>query len=161
MARATKAAAVKPAPEPEETEDEFPLAYLLDKDPSQVHLNFCDYIEKMTGEDIADPKTVQLVISQYQKFQKTPEHQEFNAKRREAAAAKAQEREERATERTAKAPAEKAPRTRAKAVEAEEEAPAARPARTARRGAVTPPPAKRTTGRRRPAPAAASAEDLD
>lgn len=160
MARATKAAA-KPAPEPEVEEDEFPLAYLLDKDPSEVHIRFCDWIADQTGQDdVADPKSVQLVISQWQKFQKTPEQQEFTQQKRTESAAKAAARDEAREAREAAPAAEKPVRTRtAKATApADEEAAPARPAR-ARRGQVTAPPAKRTSSRRRPAPAAA--EDLD
>jgi hypothetical protein len=155
MARATKAAAAKPAPEPEQDEDEFPLAYLLEKEPSEVHTRFCEWIADQTGEDdIADPKTVQLVISQYQKFQKTPEHQEYLKDKRAASADAKADREKKAADRAAAAPADKPTRTRAASADAEP----ARPAGRARRGAVTPPPAKRASSRRRPAPAAASAE---
>lgn len=163
MARATKAP-VKPAPEPEVEEDEFPLAYLLDKDPSEVHHRFCEWIDEQTGEkELIDPKSVQFVISQWQKFQKTPEQQKFTKAKKAASAETAAARDAAREARESAAPAEKVTRSRAasaKAGAADEAAPATtRPAR-ARRGAVTPPPAKRTSSRRRPAPAA-PAENLD
>lgn len=147
MVRATKAAA-KPAPEP--VEEEAPLAKLLDKEPSEVHNRFVDYIEDQVGYE-CDPKTVQLVISQWQKFQKTPEQQEFTKQRKEAAAAAREEREAKA----AAAPAAEKPargrRSAAKAVEVDEEDEApARPTRGRRpAGTATPAPAKRATTRRR------------
>lgn len=156
MARATKAAAAKPAPEPEPDEDEFPLEYLLEKEPSEVHTRFCEWIADQTGQDdIADPKTVQLVISQYQKFQKTDEHQQYLKEKRAASADAKADREKKAADRAAAAPADKPTRTRSAA---SADAEPTRPAGRARRGSVTPPPAKRTSSRRRAAPAAASSE---
>jgi ATPase subunit of ABC transporter with duplicated ATPase domains len=156
MARATKA-----APAVEETE--APQAHYLDKDPSQTHQNFVDYVSEEVGYD-ADIKTVQLVIALYQKFQKSPAQQEYNAQRKEESAAAAQAREEKRAEREAnkdKAPAAKrASSRRAAAAEAEEdEAPATPRARRGRPAASSnPAPAKRTSGRRRPA---ASEDELD
>lgn len=158
MVRRSAPKAAAAAPEPEETEDEFPLAFLLDKDPSEIHNRFCEWIGEQTGDpEIADPKTTQLVISQWQKFQKTPEQQEYTAARKQRSAEAAAARE---AKRDAE-PEEKPTRTRAVKAVADDEA-ATGPRRGARavRGAVTPPPAKRTTSRRRPA-AAAPAEELE
>jgi hypothetical protein len=161
MVRRSAPKAVAPV-EVEETEDEFPLAHLLDKEPSEVHNRFCDYIKDQTGEDVADPKTVQLVISQWQKFQKTPEQQEYTAQRKERSAAAREEADAAREEKAARVPAEKPTRTRAaKATEDGDAAPAPRRGARAVRGAVTPPPAKRATSRRRPVAAVPDAEDLD
>lgn len=161
MARVSKAATKPaPAPEPEVDEDEFPLAHLLDKDPSEVHNRFVEWINDQTGEDVADPKTVQLVISQWQKFQKTPEQQAYTAERKAESAKNAEAREAAREARESAPKTEKVTRSRtasAKAGEDDGEAPA-RPGRARRGAVVTPPPAKRTSGRRRPAPAAAEVD---
>jgi hypothetical protein len=159
MARATKAAA-KPAPEPEE--DEYELGHYMDKEPSQVHENFAEYVSEMVGYE-ADIKTIQLVIALYQKFQKTPEQQKFNADKKaasaEAAAARAEKRAaaEKAEVSTPKARTTGRAKLAAVAAEEEEEAPA-RPAR-GRRGAAPAAPVKRATSRRRPVPPVDDLED--
>jgi hypothetical protein len=159
MVRGTKAAA-KPAPEPETPELEPWAEALMGKEPSQVHKNFAEYcLDNMDYE--VDLKTVQLVISQYQKFQKSPEQKAFNEARKVAAAEAAAERE------TRQASAETAPRrgrAAAKAAAEEDEAPATTGRRTrTTRVAAAPaaPAAKRSVGRRRPAATAAAEEDID
>lgn len=154
MARASKAVAAKPAPEPEEA----PLAKLLDKEPSEVHNRFVDYIADEVGYD-CDPKTVQLVISQWQKFQKTPEQQEYTKAKKEAAAAAREERDAARAEAPAEAP-KRGRRSASKAVDVEDEEETPKPAPRGRRGAATAAPAKRTTTRRRAASAPAD-DELD
>jgi hypothetical protein len=153
MARATKAT---PAPAAVE-EDEYPQGHYMEKEPTQVHENFVDYVADEVGYE-ADLKTVQLVIALYQKFQKTPEQQEYNRLKKEASAAAAEERDQKRAERE-KAAVEKpvaraSARKTAKADSEEEAEPAAAPARAARgtRTAKAAPAAR--SSRRRSVPAA-------
>lgn len=164
MARAIKAAAAKPAAVEEESEFEAWAESLMEKEPSQANLNFVEWVDENIGY-AADPKTVQIVISQYQKFQKSPEQQAFNAARKEAAAKAAEERETRAANRETSdaAPARRTRTAKAAATEEADEAPAATTRGRRARVAAAPaaPVAKRSAGRRRPAAAAAAEEDLD
>jgi len=60
---------------------------VLAKDPSQVHVDFVAWVQKYVGYD-ADVKTVQILISTYHEFQKTPEQKAKTIAKRLGAAQK-------------------------------------------------------------------------
>lgn len=149
------------------------FAHLVEKDPTDLHVRFADWLADNTGldRDEIDEKTVQLACSLRIEFQKSPENQ-ANLEARRAAAEKADEerlaraeerkkkREQAEVEKAAKAEAKKAAAAKPKAApvakdeDEAEETPAPRARR--RRGApakapvaTEEKPAARTVGRRR------------
>lgn len=124
--------------------------HLLDKDPTDLHMRFADWISDKTGldRDEIDEKTLQLAVSLRMDFQRSPENQEHLALAREAAEKAKQERlaarEERAAKKTAAAEA----KAKKAAEEPEEddsedaEEPAEKPKPAARRRGAA---AKKTT----------------
>lgn len=171
------------------TEEAPQYAHLVDKEPTDLHKRFADWLVENTGlsEDEVDLKTVQLACSLRIPFQKSPENQASLESARAAAEDRIEERAAKAEERAAKreqAAIDKAAKQAAakakkeadaeakakKAAEAPEEAEApAKPTRR-RRGAAAPAPEPEaapvaTTRRRRgkpaPAPAPVVEEDFD
>jgi hypothetical protein len=68
-------------------EPERDYAKVLAKDPSETHLDFVAWVKQYVGYD-ADPKTVQILISTYHEFQKTPAQKAKTIQKRLAAAQK-------------------------------------------------------------------------
>ena len=112
---------------------EYPLAHLLEKDPTPVMENFADWIEDQTGYEV-DRRSVALAGTLRMVFQKSPENQADLEERRQAAEDKKAARLERQEARAAKVAQEaKAAKTAKPAAKAPAKAPATKAA-----------PAKRT-----------------
>ncbi len=137
-----------------------PRADLLEKDPSELHTTFVDYIKEETGFD-ADPKTVQLAVLLRMEFQRSDMNQSRLASGKEARESAAQERADRKAEREEKREAREA--ERAEKAEAREKAKAekataaketkAAPAKKTAAPAAKKAPAKTTTAPAKKAPA--------
>lgn len=153
----------EPTPEPTE-EDGFDYGKYLEKEPTPTQELACEWMSERTGYDL-DPKTVQITLSLYGRFQKSEENREHLAERKRRSQEAAEAREERASERQAAkkaaAPTQRRSSRRAAAEESEEQESAPAPARRATRGNVAAPARKSAArGRRRPAPAQDD-EDFD
>jgi hypothetical protein len=120
-----------------------PRADLAEREPTQMHTDFADWIAEQTGVEV-DVKSIQLGTLLRGEFQKSEINQSRMAASKEAKEAAAEARAAKAEERAA-AKAAKAEKAAAKKAAAKEKAPAAKKAAT---------PAKKATGapRRRPAP---------
>jgi hypothetical protein len=68
-------------------EPERDFAKVLAKDPSETHLDFVAWVAEYVGYE-ADAKTVQILISTYHEFQKTPAQKAKTIAKRVAAAEK-------------------------------------------------------------------------
>ena len=68
---------------------------LVDKDPTELHERFADWLVEKTGYEDVDLKSVQLACALRIDFQRSPENQEALAEKREKAEKLAAEREER------------------------------------------------------------------
>jgi len=164
----------------EQTADRFEK--LVDKDPSDLHERFAEWLVDKTGYEDVDTKTVQLACSLRIEFQKSPENQAVLAEKRAAAEEAEAKREEKREAREqkkreeAEAKAKKAATAKAKKaapVEADEdeaEEPPAKPVSRRRRGSAAKaapvveeaeeaeePPAKPVSRRRRRPAAKATA----
>lgn len=86
----------RPAPEPEEVEDEKDYTTYLDKAPTPLQEHFAEWIQDKTGyepNDVEDFATgVQLATALRMEFQRSPENQQRLEERRAAAEEKAEER---------------------------------------------------------------------
>src|SRR3546814_18949079 len=68
---------------------------LVDKDPTELHERFADWLVEKTGYEDIDQKSVQLACALRIDFQRSPENQELLAEKRTNAEKREQEREER------------------------------------------------------------------
>lgn len=144
--RATKAA----APSKAKAEAEAPeYAKYLEKEPTEVHENCAEWIADKTGYADIDLKTVQLVLSLYSRFQRSPENQEHLSARRQSASEAKAARAERAKKASA-TKEEPVKRSGGRKAVAEDEDTVEESPRRGKGRATAVAPAKRTTGRRRP-----------
>lgn len=81
----------KPAPT-------FPLAHIAEKEPTQLHKNFAEWVEKETGVEV-DLKTLQMAVVLRIPFQRSEANQEHIAERKESKATREAELEQRRQER--------------------------------------------------------------
>jgi len=139
--------------EAEENTERF--TKLVDKDPSDLHERFAEWIADKTGYEDVDVKSVQMACALRIEFQKSPENQEVLAEKRAAAEEAEAKREEKREAREVKkreeaeAKAKKAATATAKKAAAkkaaepveddedEAEEPPAKPVSRRRRGAAT------------------------
>lgn len=82
-------------------EPERDYAKVLAKSPSETHLDYVAWVAKYVGVEI-DARTVQILISTYHEFQKTPEQKAKTIQKRLAAAQKRGEAELRKAAKVAK-----------------------------------------------------------
>ena len=129
-----------------EVEEQNPDRFekLVDKDPSDLHERFAEWLVEKTGYEDVDVKSVQLACALRIEFQKSPENQEVLAAKRDAAEKAEAEREEKREAREQRkreeqeAKAKKAAAAKAKPAEDEEdEAEKPKPAARRRRGSTT------------------------
>jgi hypothetical protein len=86
------------------TEPERDYSKVLAKDPSEVHLDFVEWVKLYVGYE-ADARTVQILISTYAEFQRTPWKKAKTIQRRVEAAQKRATAEASKKARAAKAAA--------------------------------------------------------
>jgi hypothetical protein len=85
-------------------EPERDYSKVLAKSPSDVNLDFVAWVKEYVGVDI-DPRTVQITISTYHEFQRTPAQKAKTIAKRLAAAQKRAEAEKNKAVRASKAAA--------------------------------------------------------
>lgn len=145
MATRTKAAAKPKA---------APRAALLEKEPTQLHTDFVDYIRSETGYTDVDPKTVQLSVLLRMDFQRSEQNQArisaSKAGKQEAIAARQAKKAEREAARLEKQAAKEAKANEPKAE---------KPAKAAKPEPVSKAPAKKAPARRRAAKKAPAAAE--
>lgn len=118
--RTTKTAEPEVVEADEETLAMTKFEKVMSKDPTPKQLACAEWIADNTGYDV-DDKTVQLVLSLYTDFQKSPENQAVIQESKTSAAAAAEERADRTEKRAAKKTASSKPTRRSSRAAAEEE----------------------------------------
>ena len=114
------------------TEKDLPFALQAEKEPSDLHKLFAEYIRENSGYEDVDLKTVQLAVVLHPAFQRSDENKARQAGRAEAKAAARAEIEKRKQERaeqakTRKAPAKKTSTAKAATTAKPRRRPAAKP----------------------------------
>jgi len=100
-----------------------PRAAYAAKEPTELIMQFCHYLTEQTGYEV-DPLSVYLGSALRGEFQKSPENQRRLAEQAERIAAEKVTREQRKSERAAKAAAPKVEKPKPTAAPARSKAPA-------------------------------------